>query len=74
MNNDRRARIRKLIEQLEGINTELEEIQAEEQDAFDNMPEGFQDSERGQSMQESISNMESASLDDVIGYLNDAIA
>lgn len=72
MNNDRRARIRKLIEQLEGINSEIEDLRADEQDAFDNMPEGLQSSERGDKAQEAISNLEGATLDDIISSLESA--
>ena len=43
---------------------ELEEIRDEEQEAFDNMPEGFQNGERGELAQEAINNLEAA-----IGYL-----
>ena len=43
---------------------ELEEIRDEEQEAFDNMPEGFQNGERGELAQEAINNLETA-----IGYL-----
>lgn len=43
---------------------ELEEIRDEEQDAFDNLPEGIQESERGEHMEEYISQMESA-IDDM---------
>ena len=43
---------------------ELEEIRDEEQDAFDNLPEGIQESERGEQMEEYISQMESA-IDDM---------
>lgn len=73
MNNDRRDRIRKLISQLEGINSELQDILSEEQDAFDNMPEGLQQGERGEKAQEAISSLESASLEDVISNLESAV-
>lgn len=72
MNNERRARIRAIISKLEELNSEIEDIRSEEQDAFDNMPEGLQSSERGDQAQEAISNLESCSLDDVIGYLYNA--
>lgn len=72
MNNERRNRIRKIINQLEDLNNEIQEILSEEQDAFDNMPEGLQSSERGDMAQEAISNLENAALDDVISYLESA--
>jgi hypothetical protein len=72
MNKDRRTRIRALITQLESINSEIADILSEEQDAFDNMPEGLQEGERGDKAQEAISNLEAASLDDVISSLESA--
>lgn len=72
MNNERRERIRKVISTLEDLNNEIQEILSEEQDAYDNMPESFQNGERGDAAQNAISNLESASLDDVISYLESA--
>lgn len=72
MNKDRRERIRKLIAELENINSEISDILSEEQDAFDNMPESLQEGERGDKAQEAISNLEAASLDDVISSLESA--
>ena len=53
--------------------SELSSILSEEQDAFDNMPEGLQSSYRGICSEDSIDNMEEASekLDEVIELLND---
>lgn len=72
MNNERRNRIAKLILQLEEMNSEIQDILSEEQDAFDNMPEGLQSSERGDTAQAAIDNLESASLDDIISSLESA--
>ncbi len=44
-------RITKAITLLDGLSDELEELQTEEQDAFDNLSEGLQGSERGQQME-----------------------
>lgn len=54
----------------------LDGVRDEEEEAYDNMPEGLQYSERGDLMQEAIDNLDDAvtSLDDVISYLEDAIA
>lgn len=73
MNNDRRNRIRKLISQLEDIRDEIENILSEEQEAFDNMPEGFQESERGEKMQEAINYLENIEISDIIGNLENSI-
>lgn len=36
----------------------LENVRDEEEEAFDNMPEGLQDSERGDMMQDAIDNLD----------------
>ena len=62
MNKDRRTRLRDLAAQVDDIITEMECIRDEEQEAFDNMPEGLQCSDRGSKMEEYIDE-----IDDVIG-------
>ena len=52
MNAARRKELNKLIGQLEDIKSQIEELQQEEQDAYDNLPESLQDGERGERMQE----------------------
>lgn len=54
MNNKRRRRISELKTQIDFVNSTLKEVSkklssilSEEQDAFDNMPEGLQSSYRG---------------------------
>ena len=62
MNKQRRNRLQKVIDQLEKLNEELHDICSEEEEAYDNMPEGLQEAERGQQMYENIdvmSDMES---------------
>lgn len=75
MNKDRRKRITALISLLDDLKGKVEEIQLEEQEIFDNMPENLQGSERGSlisdaadflqtsvdSIQEAINELESAS-------------
>lgn len=48
MNKDRRDRIAKIKEALEDLRGQIEDLQSEEQEAFDNMPESLQQSDRGQ--------------------------
>ena len=64
MNNSRRRRIDLLLEQLEDLSEAIEEIKNEEEDAYENLPESIQDSERGEAMYEAVSYLE-----DAIGYL-----
>lgn len=72
MNKQDRKEVSELIEQIEGIQCALEEMRYDEECKFDNMPEGLQESERGETMQEAIENLESASssLEEAIYYLN----
>lgn len=70
MNRERRKELAAIIKKLEELDAlreeireQLETVMSEEQEALDNMPESFQDSERGQQMQEYIDTMESAMYD-----------
>lgn len=67
MNAARRKKIQKAIEMIADARAMLEEAKDEEQDAFDNMPESIQYSERGETMEEYIDSLEEAisSLEDV---------
>lgn len=79
MNNKRRKQIEtaiektqsaiELLEEAENILTEtlgeIEEIESDEQDAYDNLPESFQMSDKGEAMEEAVSN-----LQDAEGYLD----
>ena len=60
MNNTRRKLLQSIINKLNDCSLELESIKDEEQEAFDNFPEGLQVSERGEAMENAISEMESA--------------
>lgn len=75
MNKERRKAIEEIIDQLGTLKEQLESISEEEQQAFDNLPEPFQDSERGDAMMEAVSDMEYAtsSIDDVMSTLQDII-
>lgn len=68
MNDTRRRRISELKTQIDFVNNYLKEaskklssILNEEQDAFDNMPEGLQNSYRGMCSEDAIDSMEGAS-------------
>lgn len=71
MNNARRRRIRgavatfparpvELLDRAEALREALEEIQAEEQEAFDALPEGLQSSPTGADMEDAIELLENA--------------
>ena len=79
MNNERRNRIKLAIEklqnlqaQVESIKDEVEDLQGEESDAFDNLPESLQSSDKGLSMEACIDNLSSAA-DDLDSFDFDAI-
>lgn len=76
MNKARRKQLEDLIEQLSGIKDGIEAVLEEEQEAFDNLPEGIQASERGEAMQENIDNLQTAadSLEsEVMDYIQGVI-
>lgn len=71
MNNARRKLIANLVSALESQKDEAEYILGEEQEYFDNMPEGFQSSERGEAAESAISELETAisSIEEAISSL-----
>ena len=82
MNKQIREKIKILKGKLDFTKTELKQLSSdlssilnEEQDAFDNMPEGLQSSYRGMCSEDAIDNMEEANdkLDEVIELLNDIV-
>ena len=74
MNKARRNRIADVQSQLEELKQEIDSILAEEQEAYDNMPESLQNGERGEAMQEAIDALESAvsSCEELDEYLTNA--
>ena len=75
MNMQRRKRIEKVGRMLEELLEEITALQEEEQEAYENMPESLQSSERGEAMYEAIENLESAvqSIEEANEYLVAAI-
>ena len=65
MNRIRRKSLRTILGQMDELSTVLETVKEalqdvlnEEQEAYDNLPEGLQESDRGQQMQEHIDALE----------------
>lgn len=58
MNKVRRKALADIIDLIEEVRERLEMVRDEEQEAFDNLPESFQCSERGEAMEEYIYTME----------------
>ena len=75
MNKERRNALYKIVNTLDEKSKELEKIRDEEQDCYDNLPEGLVDSERGEAMSENCDDLDSAvdSLEEVIDYIKGVI-
>lgn len=75
MNKQGKKQIEKWIDTLTNMKEDIESMQEEEQDKFDNLPEGIQESERCEAIQESADNLENAasSIDDAISELQEII-
>lgn len=68
MNNKRRKTIALVINSLENLSADLEDVAQEESDAYENMPESIQQSDRGSIIEDNIYNLE-----DCISQINDVI-
>lgn len=75
MNKQNKKEIINYICQLEEIKSCIETMLKDETEKLDNMPEGLQESERGEALQNAIDNLESAldAIGDAIDYLNEAM-
>ena len=80
MNNKTRTQLRKiskemdtLLAKIEDLKTDLESIQEDEQDKYDNMPEQLQDTDNGCRMYEGIEQLEDlvSRLDSLVSELED---
>lgn len=60
MNADRRKRIAGILAQLEPLVSELEALHDEENEAFESMPEGLQQAERGQASEAAVDQLDEA--------------
>ena len=76
MNNIRRKQLKEAIELIEQARSIVESVQDEEQDAFDNLPENLQCSERGETMEENADRLGEIwdSLSDQVDEIDDIIA
>ncbi len=74
MNKQRREALSKLHGQLDDLKAEVEGIRDDEQEAFDNMPESFQNGDRGADAQGSIDQLEEgiAAADEMLAALDGA--
>lgn len=67
MNKQRRKRLGVAFDKVSEAMEILEEVKSEEADSYDNLPDNFRDSDRGEEMQGYIEMLEEA-----YGYLDDA--
>jgi len=74
MNKERRKQIDVIIEKMDDLKMHVELLLQEESDSYENMPESFQNGEKGEKSQTAIDALENASseLDECIQYLNEA--
>lgn len=63
MNAARRKELKRALEMLDAAKTILEQVAEEEQEAYENLPEGIQDSERGEQIYDNA--------DTLSGYMDD---
>ena len=75
MNKYRRGVLESAAERLEELIDGLEGICNDEQEAYDNLPESLQDSERGEQMSENIDDLEqvTSDLEDIIDVIRNII-
>ena len=74
MNNERRQKIKKVIESLQKHQQNIESIMEEENDFLDNAPENLAESERYEKSQNAIDYLTDAidNIDEAIGSLEEA--
>jgi hypothetical protein len=69
MNKERRKIIKEAIDKITEAQDLLSTVLNEEQEAFDNLPEGIQMSERGETMEQYIN-----SIDDIIYNIDEGVS
>lgn len=74
MNNLRRAHLSRISDKLAELQDEVQVILYLEQEAYDNLPESLQSSDRGEQMEAAIDALKEAitSFEDLTGYLAEA--
>lgn len=58
MNKARRKKLGEIIDQLEYLREDLDAVASEEREAFDNLPESLQESDRGCAMEEAADELD----------------
>lgn len=75
MNKPRRKALQSIYDQLLELKEKLEELNDEEQEAFNNIPENFQETARYETAEEVANNLEEAcsTFGDLVDYLENVI-
>ena len=75
MNAKRRKEIEKIVDKLMELQSDLQWIHDEEEEAYENTPESLQETDRYAESEEAVYKMEDAdsSIQDAIDYLNDLV-
>lgn len=78
MNAKRRKEIEKILASLDGLEERISALYDEESEAYENLPEAIQESERGENILAASEALENAmdaasSIDDVISSLREAL-
>lgn len=73
MNNDQRALLKNIIAKVEACHEEVAKMQEEEQEKYDNLSEGLQQTENGESLEVASNILENAAddLENAASLLND---
>lgn len=58
MNKSRRKKLGEIIDQLEYLREDLDAVASEEREAYDNLPESLQESDRGCAMEEAADELD----------------
>lgn len=73
MNKARREQVKKVVDYIESAYIMLDEIKDDEEDAFNNLPDGIAESERGEMMEQNVDTMDDCirELWDIVDALNE---
>ena len=75
MNDKTRKLLKSAVETIEILHSSISTIRDEEQDKYDNLPEGLQQSENGQKFEETLDTLGEAlsNLEEAISYIDSVI-
>ncbi len=76
MNKLRRKALAAIMERLEEVKADLEMVAEEEEEAFDNIPESLEGTERYEAAEAAVENLQEAisSFEDLLSYIEEATA